>query len=396
MTAAVQAVPFKVLDAPAAASRALADVLNEITEHIATYIECSTHAQAAMALWLAYTHLIPTKGPPPHDVVPYIFITSVERQSGKTTLLDVMRPIAARPVMLAGTSPAALLRMLGNRPTLFLDEVDTIFRASAADSTQEMLRGILNSGYRATGKFARFELKQKEYPTFGPKALAGIGRDIPESVYDRCITIRLERRQTDGKRVVKRARLRRLNSEGAAIASRITEVVAGVVLEPFGDEDFPDALSDRAADIWEPLLALGEAAGSTWGAIARAAAVAISRSSADDSLSEGQQLLRDLRLVFDNAMKAADFISTQEVIGLPEDLRNNQFASGLCAIEDGPWVLYGRTGRPITPHRFWKLIGEYRIPRVSNGQARGMRPTDFAEAFSRYVPKADDAGITGT
>src|SRR5262245_55707753 len=215
-------------------------VLGEVAGHIATYIECSAHAQTALSLWVVYSHLIPPKGAPPHDVVPYLFITSVERQSGKTTLLDVLRPIAARPVMLAGTSPAALLRMLSNRPTLFLDEVDTIFRASAADATQEMLRGILNSGYRSTGKFARFELKQREYPTFGPKALAGIGRDIPESVYDRCIVVRLERREASGPRRVKRARLRRLDSEGSALAERIVRAIAGLDLRPLADDDFPN------------------------------------------------------------------------------------------------------------------------------------------------------------
>jgi hypothetical protein len=385
--------PFKVFEQPAddePRPEALDVVLEDVVTQISTYIECSPHALCALALWTVYTHMIPAKGPPPHDVVPYIFVTSVERQSGKTTLLDVLRPMAARPMMLAGTSPAALLRMLSDRPTFFLDEVDTIFRPSAADATQEMLRGILNSGYRVTGKFARFEqLKQREHPTFGPKALAGIGRDIPESVYDRCIYIRLERRQATGARRVKRARLRRLDAEGSAIARRIVAAVDGLQLAPFDDDDFPDELSDRAADIWEPLLALADVAGWTWAARARAAAVSISQSSADDNLSEGQQLLRDIRLVFENAMKVADFISTKEVIGIPEDMKAGVYmATGLCAIEDGPWASYGRTNRPITPHRFWKIVGGYGIPRVSNGRERGMRPSAFADAFARYLPEA--------
>jgi hypothetical protein len=369
-------------------------VLDAVVNQIRTYIECSADEQVAIALWVAYTHLIPAKGPPPHDVVPYLFITSAERQSGKSTLLDVTLPMSARGVMFSGTSPAALLRMLPDRPTFFLDEVDTIFRPSAADSTQELLRGILNSGYRVTGKYARYELRQKEYPTFGPKAMAGIGHEIPESVYDRCIRVSLARRDPSQARTVKRARLRRLEVEGKALASRLAVAVDGLELEPFEDDDFPRELSDRAADIWEPLLALAEVAGPMWAERARIAAVTISLSSVDDSLSEGQQLLRDIRTVLENEQRAADFISTRDLIGVAADQYVE--ATGLCAIEDGPWVVYNRTGRPITPERFWRLLRAYGIPKVSNGRARGVRPTALADAFARYLPKAVEAGPTAS
>ena len=175
-----------------------------------------------------------------------------------------------------------------------------------------------------------------------------------------------------------------------AIAARIEAAVEGLVLEPFDDDEFPEELPDRAADIWEPLLALGRAAGPGSG-----------------SASPGTRPSRSAR-----ARRGQPVGAPTAPARHPDRVRQRQQgrrlhldpggdrtagghaqqrweASGLCAIEDGPWVATSRTRRPITPHMFWKLITGYDIPKVSTGQVRGMRPSDFADAFARYLPKAD-------
>jgi len=60
----------------------------------------------------------------------------------------------------------------------------------------------------------------------------------------------------------------------------------------------PEELHDRAADSWEPLLAIADRAGGSWPMRARLAAVALS-SEEDMPASAGIRLLADVREVFD-------------------------------------------------------------------------------------------------
>ena len=58
--------------------------------------------------------------------------------------------------------------------------------------------------------------------------------------------------------------------------------------------DFPEGLSDRAEDSWEPLLIIAEAAGGRWPERARAATQALSTEE-DTTQSRGIDLLGDVR-----------------------------------------------------------------------------------------------------
>ena len=60
----------------------------------------------------------------------------------------------------------------------------------------------------------------------------------------------------------------------------------------------PEALSDRAQDNWEPLMAIAECAGPDWMRRATAAALKLSGDAADP-VSTGNELLADIKQVFD-------------------------------------------------------------------------------------------------
>jgi hypothetical protein len=69
-----------------------------------------------------------------------------------------------------------------DRPTLLLDESDAAFKFDSDYS--EALRGILNTGYRRSGATSLCvgkgaDLAAKDFSTFCPKIIAGIGRFIP-------------------------------------------------------------------------------------------------------------------------------------------------------------------------------------------------------------------------
>ena len=92
----------------------------------------------------------------------------------------MMESIVARPWLTARTSAAALVRKVdADRPTLLLDESDAAF--GAEKEYAEALRGILNSGYKRSGRASLCvgkgaDLSVKDFSTFCPKAIAGIGR----------------------------------------------------------------------------------------------------------------------------------------------------------------------------------------------------------------------------
>ena len=90
-----------------------------------------------------------------------------------------------------------------DRPTLLLDEVDTIF-GPKAPPTYEGLRALLNAGRRrgttvprCVGEGTRMTVR--DFPVYCPKVFAGIGKALPDTVLDRSIVLHMVRNplQTD-------------------------------------------------------------------------------------------------------------------------------------------------------------------------------------------------------
>ena len=92
--------------------------------------------------------------------------------------------------------PAALARTVDKeQSTMLLDELDALLKGDKEMS--EALRGILNSGFNAKGRFTRMvgngaAMHPEHFSIFCPKALAGIGT-LPDTVSARSITLRLRR-----------------------------------------------------------------------------------------------------------------------------------------------------------------------------------------------------------
>ena len=85
-----------------------------------------------------------------------------------------------------------------DRPTLLLDEVDALFGTKRSAESYEGLRAILNAGNRRGTTVPRMvgegkSMRVQDFATFGPKVLMGIG-ELPATIADRSIPIRLERR----------------------------------------------------------------------------------------------------------------------------------------------------------------------------------------------------------
>jgi hypothetical protein len=260
--------------------QATAELATAVEGFIAQYLAITTEQAQVLTLWTMHTWVADIA-----DCTPYLLVTSAEPGAGKSRVLEVLAYVVHKPWLTSDTTATALFRRMDQESlTLLLDEIDVKFKGG---SSYEALRGVLNSGNRPAGTTTRCDGKwgTRDYRTYGPKALAGIDNGfLPDTIIDR--SIRIEMHKTSGQ--VKRLRLRQAAAEAAPLAYTLQQWSAVVVDELAREEPaLPCELSDRAADAWEPILAISQFAGPEWQDRAQDAALALS--GASTGLSEGAE-----------------------------------------------------------------------------------------------------------
>jgi hypothetical protein len=347
-----------------------AAVLADVVKLLARYVVLpSEHHLVAIALWVAHTHLITTL-----DDSPRLSIRSAEKRSGKSRLLELVAALARRARVKTSMSTSYLFHSVElSTPTLLIDEADTIFGKNA-DRSYEELRGVINTGFRRGATVGRMvgegaAMHPQDFDVFCPVALAGIGT-LPDTITDRSVVITM-RRRAKGEHVEK-LRRRQLEIDGthlygrlAGWAQRVSDSVK--VAEPA----MPIGVEDRRADVWEPLLAIADAAGGDWPTVARRACTELNAEmmESDDS-SWGVRFLGDVRLVFHEA-------------GDPDRMRTADLVDKLRAIDDGPWD-------DLTPYKLSaKLkpfgVGPRQIRFDATTSAKGYLRSDLSDPWSRYL-----------
>jgi hypothetical protein len=217
-----------------------------------------TEAQAELvALWAAHSHALDAA-----DCTPYLNVFSAEKRSGKSRLLEVLDLLAARPWFTGRVTPAVLVHKVADKaPTLLLDETDAVFKGDREYA--ETLRGVLNAGFRRGGVASLCvgqgaNITYRDFPVFGPKAIAGLGR-LPDTVADRAIPVELRRRRPSER--VERFRLRKAEREAVPVHDALRAwAEANLDALSRAEPELPDELDDRAQDIVEPLLVIADAA----------------------------------------------------------------------------------------------------------------------------------------
>jgi Protein of unknown function (DUF3631) len=348
----------------------LAKALAAIEQFLRRYVVFARpETVMAVVLWVAHTHAIERA-----EATPYLAISSPEKQSGKTRLLECLQLLAHGCSGIAITPTAATIyRSLEATPgaTLLLDELDAVFR-DHSDKYEEV-RAVINAGHRRGATVPRSvpgpknTWLVKQFPVFGPKALAGIGK-LPDTVTDRAIPVRMLKRKRS--EPVEKFRVRTATGEAASIVAGLVAALAAQ--PPAFEANLPIELPDRAADAWEPLLAIADAAGGVWPARARGAAVVLHASrERDDSL--GLRLLSDIRLVLE--ARGIERISTADLV------------AALQADEEGPWA---SERLPLTPHRLARLLHPFEIAskqlRIGSASLKGYEREAFVDGWERYLP----------
>ena len=344
-----------------------AELLDDLRAALTKYVVLpDTHAAAAVTLWIATTHALPA-----FEVAPRLVANSPQKRCGKSRLLDVIGGTCHNPLATVNATVPALFRSIGGEhpPTLIVDEADTIFGSRKVAENNEDFRALLNAGHQRGRPALRCVGPQQtptEFPTFAMAALAGIG-SMPDTITDRAVNITM-RRRTAGETVAQ-FRSRRDGPILAALRDRLAGW-AQAQIEVLGKAEPDMPVEDRAADTWEPLIAVADAAGGRWPDLARAACTALVSSAAEDDEDGnlGTLLLTDIREVFTSQCRT--FIPSQE---LCVELRR---------IADSPWQ-----GFDLDPSKLAYRLREYKIKTKHNpsGTARGYRLDSFSDAFNRYL-----------
>ncbi|MCC9155662.1 DUF3631 domain-containing protein [Streptomyces parvulus] len=343
-------------------------------------------AYVAVALWDAHTHLLDC-----FDSTPRLAFLSPEPGSGKSRALEVVETLVPQPMTAVNASAAALFRSVSNpsgRPTILFDEIDTIFGPKAGDN--EELRGFLNAGHRRTGVTYRCigdggNQTVQAFPSYCAVAVAGLGA-LPDTIMTRSVVIRMRRRARN--ETVESFRARLHEAEGHKLRDRLaqwTEQARDSVMGAW--PEIPDGVTDRPADVWEPLLAIADAAGGHWPVRAREACVTlVAASRANDKGSLGVRLLSDLR---DHVMVGIDRLPTVAIL------------DRLNALDDAPWA--DLHGKPLDNRRLGKMLAEYmttdnepiasRNIKTAGSVLKGYYSADLWDAWARYCPPPPESPL---
>jgi hypothetical protein len=338
------------------------------------YTELREHEYTAVALWTLHTHVYQQ-----FTVTPRLALRSATGDCGKTTLLDVIGRLAARPSKFDSITASAIFHLIDeSHPTLLLDEVDNLMLGLQANGR---IRAIINSGHRRGGVVAiREQGETRLFSTFTPLALAlpDIVGGLPRTLNSRCLTLMM--RRSDGRRPLRRLDLGDLALN--ATYQRILLWQRDVVLDP--DPTMPEGLHNRIADNWRPLLSIADSL--DWGEQARKAMAIFATEYSDADAKV--QLLVDIRRVFD----------TQEVDRLP----SKTLLDALHGLVDSDWTEFRGTRGDQQPHKLKAgelagMLRDFQIrPRsiwpphrtADSRSAKGYVRGQFEEVWRAYCTEA--------
>ena len=314
------------------------------------------------------------------DVSTYVGVESPEKRCGKTTLLGVLGKLVNRPVMAANISSPAFFRVIEElQPTLLIDEADTFLKKRSE------LRGILNAGNTPqTAYVMRVSNKKADhadaestrlvrFSCWCPKVMASIGR-LPETLADRCIVIRMQRKTAQEK-------CERLRDLDLNLITTVRRQCLRFVMDHREEiaqarPVMPVQLNDREADCWEPLFVIADLAGGRWPELARKAAVGLTESARENN--PFGSLLLDIWVIY-------------LASGL-DRMFSRTLAESLNGFGDRPWAEL-KKGKQIDPSWLAKRFQAYDVrPRtvwIGENHAKGYLLSDFEALFTRYIPRSE-------
>lgn len=360
------------------AKPALGEVLDQVRSFLELFISYPDSGDSAVAhtLWIAHAHAIEC-----FETTPRLAFLSPEPGSGKSRAMELTEALTPRAVLSTNASVSYIFRKISDPeglPTLLLDEIDTIFSNRAGESSED-LRGLLNSGYRRGAVVGRAATRGKEivaedWPSFCAVALAGLN-SLPDTVATRAVIVPMKKRPSGVK--IRPFRRRTEGPQADRLRALLGEIVGG--LAEVLSRDFPilpPGITDRDADVWEPLIAIADQAGGKWASDARLAAARIMARSKEKGSSLGVLLLADIR----------------RVLGDRERISTVDLLQALHELDEAPWASI--KDKPIDARFLARMLGRYdvspaRAIRVAGQVVKGHERGDFLDAWDRYLQETE-------
>lgn len=235
----------------------LGDELDVIVLQIQHYFKLPDPAVAMlMACWIANTHIYTA-----FRYTGYLTLRSATPRCGKTRLLRFIG-VLSRGAPKPTTAPTAAVLYRSKREVLLLDEVDGL--RNRDKDTHGVVVAVLNVGFEEGGMIERLEKDEegnftvREFPVYGPKALAGI-ENVTDTIADRAFVIEMYR--SDQR--MPRLNMRKLDTAFRVQRERLqrwTEAHQEIVRARYDDlpSELPElaGFDDRFQDISEPLVVL--------------------------------------------------------------------------------------------------------------------------------------------
>ena len=326
---------------------------NDIKEFIRSYVLLPDDSSYdVMALWVIHTWAFFAS-----HTTPYIYVNSPEKQSGKTRLIEVVELLVRNPIRATNISSAVLFRAIESmQPTVLLDEIDSVWHGSK----NEELRGVLNGGYKTGGHVWRLvKGEPAKFDTFSPKLLAGINNGwLPDTVADRSIAIRLERKSTKEK--VAQFYSADAEREAEPIVEKIEQWVADNrhTLEQVRPKQL-EGISDRQWEISQPLVAIGKQLKVK--GYREAIKEALSHRIVSNVISPREQLLRDIRELYEASKRKR--MHSRDIV----EFLGDAWSQKLLANRLAPFDIHPSTIR------------------IKNQVAKGYYRTDFEDVWDRVL-----------
>lgn len=345
--------------------------LDLIDSVLGEYLDMPEHMRIAVGLWIVHTHIYRF-----FPVTPRLAVRSPTPDCGKTTLLNIIAKLVARPQKFDSATAAAINHLIdASHPTLLLDEIDN---ASLSSPVNGRLRAILNSGHSVNGTSAMQEKGEtRTFSTFCPIAMAlpDVVSGLPKTLNSRSVTITLQRASRE---------LRRLDLiRPDPLLDRCYEQILlwANELHPLDpDPPMPATIKNRLADNWRALISIADALG--WSDRARKGLLTFAHETLQDDCKIA--LLRDSKRVFD--AQPADRLFSSVLLGALHELEAGDWTE-FYGVRGEQQPLSGELARMlrsfgIRPAPIWPLNRT-----AKSKSARGYKHQQFVSAWARYCPE---------
>ena len=239
-------------------------VLNDARDFAASILYATDEMLDALTLLCAVTHTVES-----FSTVPRALATAPEKESGKSTLLDIAIMLANNGWEADPTSYA--LRAKFNepeRPTLVIDEISDIFGQSGLRGQSNPIGKILRKGYRQTATLSMaVDRVATDVSCYCVALMAGLKTAVPDDIRSRCIVWNMKPLPESW------PRLRDSQDEdtialGKVHSARLHQWARGSetgIRHAFRNYKRPHRrFRARRAQIWGPLYAVALEAGEDW------------------------------------------------------------------------------------------------------------------------------------